>query len=92
MKTRWPTAARRGNPVKVRTDKRPEVQSLEFCVGQLRHAYTHLCASGPLVPPEYWTVTQRTEFARGLISPVIQRLEALIVRLDTAGGPPEGVR
>lgn len=52
----------------IRNDKPADVRSLEFALAQLRHGYQQLLESA---------VRDQPEFARGLLGPVIERLERL---------------
>jgi hypothetical protein len=54
------------------SDVAPELRSLDFAIAQLRHAYTHLKCG---------RVVRQQEFADGLISPQIRRLERLRLEL-----------
>lgn len=49
-----------------------DLRDLRFAIGQLRHAYTHLLAGRGA----------NAEFANGLISPEIKRLERMVARWE----------
>ena len=58
----------------------PDVrQEIGRALGQLRHAYRNL-----LHDRGDWDLKQRTEFADGLISPQIRRLEKIVASMDRA--------
>jgi hypothetical protein len=58
------------------SDVPPMLRDLDFCLGQLRHAYAHLMAG---------RATNQVEFGRGLIAPEIRRLELIRAQLAASG-------
>jgi hypothetical protein len=58
------------------SDVPPLLRDLDFCLGQLRHAYGHLIAG---------RATNQAEFGRGLIAPEIRRLERIRAEIAASG-------